>query len=79
MASVLLGGGHSGPSPVNRKEEDDSDQACGVPVAAHIAQVPKEELPELLQCMVAEIGRIRGRQPDGPYDLIHSHYWISTT
>ena len=40
-------------------------------------KVPKEELPELLHSMVAEIERIRERQPHGRYDLIHSHYWVS--
>ena len=27
--------------------------------------------------MVAEIERIRQRQPHGRYDVIHSHYWVS--
>ena len=40
-------------------------------------KVPKEDLPELLHSMVAEIERIRGQQWHGRYDLIHSHYWIS--
>ncbi|MEN8581705.1 D-inositol-3-phosphate glycosyltransferase [Arthrobacter sp. KBS0703] len=40
-------------------------------------KLPKEELPELLHSMVAEIERIRERQPHGRYDLIHSHYWVS--
>ena len=40
-------------------------------------KLPKEELPELLHSMVAEIERIRARQPHGRYDLIHSHYWVS--
>jgi D-inositol-3-phosphate glycosyltransferase len=40
-------------------------------------KLPKEELPELLHAMVAEIERIRARQPHGRYDLIHSHYWVS--
>jgi D-inositol-3-phosphate glycosyltransferase len=40
-------------------------------------KVPKEDLPELLNSMVSEIQRIRGQQPHGHYDLIHSHYWIS--
>lgn len=40
-------------------------------------KLPKEELPELLHSMVAEIERIRGQQPHGRYDLIHSHYWVS--
>jgi len=39
--------------------------------------VPKEELPELLHGMVAEIERISGQQWPGRYDLVHSHYWIS--
>ncbi|XAS66391.1 D-inositol-3-phosphate glycosyltransferase [Micrococcaceae bacterium Sec5.7] len=40
-------------------------------------KLPKEELPELLHSMVAEIERIRQRQPHGRYDVIHSHYWVS--
>jgi D-inositol-3-phosphate glycosyltransferase len=40
-------------------------------------KLPKEELPELLHSMVAEIERIRKRQPHGRYDIIHSHYWVS--
>ena len=40
-------------------------------------KLPKEELPELLHSMVAEIDRIRQRQPHGRYDVIHSHYWVS--
>ncbi|MBT2537142.1 D-inositol-3-phosphate glycosyltransferase [Arthrobacter sp. ISL-69] len=40
-------------------------------------KLPKEELPGLLHSMVAEIERIRQRQPHGRYDLIHSHYWVS--
>jgi D-inositol-3-phosphate glycosyltransferase len=40
-------------------------------------KLPKEELPELLHSMVAEIERIRAQQPHGRYDLIHSHYWVS--
>jgi D-inositol-3-phosphate glycosyltransferase len=40
-------------------------------------KVPKEELPELLHGMVAEIERISGQQWPGRYDLVHSHYWIS--
>ncbi|MFF2297139.1 D-inositol-3-phosphate glycosyltransferase [Arthrobacter sp. NPDC058127] len=40
-------------------------------------KLPKEELPELLHAMVAEIERIRQRQPHGRYDAIHSHYWVS--
>ncbi len=40
-------------------------------------KVPKEELPELLHSMVAEIDRIRQLQPHGRYDVIHSHYWVS--
>ncbi|GAA1279592.1 D-inositol-3-phosphate glycosyltransferase [Arthrobacter pascens] len=40
-------------------------------------KLPKEELPELLHSMVAEIERIRERQPHGRYDIIHSHYWVS--
>ncbi|MFE4544472.1 D-inositol-3-phosphate glycosyltransferase [Arthrobacter sp. NPDC056727] len=40
-------------------------------------KLPKEELPELLHSMVAEVERIRGQQPHGRYDLIHSHYWVS--
>ncbi|WP_457973554.1 glycosyltransferase [Arthrobacter sp. D1-17] len=39
--------------------------------------VAKEELPELLPSMVAEIDRTRQRQSFRHYDLIHSHYWIS--
>ncbi|WP_426996529.1 D-inositol-3-phosphate glycosyltransferase [Pseudarthrobacter sp. N5] len=40
-------------------------------------KLPKEELPELLHSMVAEIEQIRLRQPHGRYDVIHSHYWVS--
>ncbi|MGO4471772.1 D-inositol-3-phosphate glycosyltransferase [Arthrobacter sp. M-10] len=40
-------------------------------------KLPKEELPELLHAMVAEVERIRQRQPHGRYDAIHSHYWVS--
>ncbi len=40
-------------------------------------KLPKEELPELLHSMVAEIDRIRQLQPHGRYDVIHSHYWVS--
>ncbi|MCU1547428.1 MAG: mshA [Arthrobacter sp.] len=40
-------------------------------------KLPKEELPELLHSMVAEIDRIRRLQPHGRYDVIHSHYWVS--
>jgi D-inositol-3-phosphate glycosyltransferase len=40
-------------------------------------KLPKEELPELLHSMVAEIERIRQRQRHGRYDVIHSHYWVS--
>lgn len=40
-------------------------------------KLPKEELPELLHSMVAEVERIRQRQPHGRYDVIHSHYWVS--
>jgi D-inositol-3-phosphate glycosyltransferase len=40
-------------------------------------KLPKEELPELLHSMVAEIERVRAQQPHGRYDLIHSHYWVS--
>jgi D-inositol-3-phosphate glycosyltransferase len=40
-------------------------------------KLPKEELPELLHSMVAEVERIRAQQPHGRYDLIHSHYWVS--
>ena len=40
-------------------------------------KLPKEELPGLLHSMVAEIERIRQRQPHGRYDVIHSHYWVS--
>ncbi|UVJ38506.1 D-inositol-3-phosphate glycosyltransferase [Arthrobacter sp. CJ23] len=40
-------------------------------------KLPKEELPELLHSMVAEIERIRQHQPHGRYDAIHSHYWVS--
>lgn len=40
-------------------------------------KLPKEELPELLHSMVAEIDRIRQHQPHGRYDAIHSHYWVS--
>ena len=40
-------------------------------------KVPKEELPELARDMVAEIDRIRLRQPHRPYDLVHAHYWVS--
>lgn len=40
-------------------------------------KLPKEELPELLHTMVAEIEKIRQRQPHGRYDAIHSHYWVS--
>jgi D-inositol-3-phosphate glycosyltransferase len=40
-------------------------------------RLSKEELPDLLHGMVAEIQRIRGRQPHGRYDVIHSHYWLS--
>ncbi|MDQ0031031.1 D-inositol-3-phosphate glycosyltransferase [Arthrobacter bambusae] len=40
-------------------------------------KLPKEELPDLLHTMVAEIERIRQRQPHGRYDAIHSHYWVS--
>ncbi|MFC7849295.1 D-inositol-3-phosphate glycosyltransferase [Arthrobacter sp. NPDC057388] len=40
-------------------------------------KLPKEELPELLHSMVAEIERIRAQQPHGRYDVIHSHYWVS--
>ncbi|HEY1157193.1 MAG TPA: glycosyltransferase, partial [Arthrobacter sp.] len=40
-------------------------------------KIPKEELPGLLHAMVAEIEQIRGRQPHGRYDVIHSHYWVS--
>jgi len=35
------------------------------------------ELPELLNSTVSEIQRIRGQQPHGQYDVIHSHCWIS--
>lgn len=40
-------------------------------------KLPKEQLPELLHTMVAEVERIRQRQPHGRYDAIHSHYWVS--
>ena len=40
-------------------------------------KLPKEELPGLLHSMVAEVERIRQRQPHGRYDVIHSHYWVS--
>ncbi len=40
-------------------------------------KLPKEQLPELLHSMVAEIDRIRQLQPHGRYDVIHSHYWVS--
>ncbi|MET4589067.1 D-inositol-3-phosphate glycosyltransferase [Arthrobacter sp. 754] len=40
-------------------------------------RIPKEELPELLHSMVAEIEQIRRRQKHGRYDVIHSHYWVS--
>ncbi|KNH16860.1 D-inositol 3-phosphate glycosyltransferase [Arthrobacter sp. ZBG10] len=40
-------------------------------------KVPKEELPGLVNAMVAEIEQIRRRQPHGRYDVIHSHYWVS--
>jgi D-inositol-3-phosphate glycosyltransferase len=40
-------------------------------------KLPKEELPELLHSMVAEVERIRAQQPHGRYDVIHSHYWVS--
>lgn len=40
-------------------------------------KLPKEDLPELLHSMTAEIERIRERQPHGRYDVIHSHYWVS--
>jgi D-inositol-3-phosphate glycosyltransferase len=40
-------------------------------------KIPKEELPELLHSMVAEIEQIRRRQKHGRYDIIHSHYWVS--
>jgi D-inositol-3-phosphate glycosyltransferase len=46
-------------------------------LAGPARKVPKEELPELLHSMVAEIDRIRRRQPHGRYDMIHSHYWVS--
>ncbi|WP_442863632.1 D-inositol-3-phosphate glycosyltransferase [Arthrobacter sp. FW305-BF8] len=40
-------------------------------------RLSKEELPDLLHCMVAEIERIHARQRHGRYDVIHSHYWLS--
>ena len=40
-------------------------------------RLSKEELPDLLHSMVAEIQRIRARQSHGRYDVIHSHYWLS--
>jgi D-inositol-3-phosphate glycosyltransferase len=46
-------------------------------LAGPTRKLPKEELPELLHSMVAEIERIRERQPHGRYDIIHSHYWVS--
>jgi D-inositol-3-phosphate glycosyltransferase len=46
-------------------------------LAGPARKLPKEELPELLHSMVAEIERIRERQPHGRYDIIHSHYWVS--
>ncbi len=45
--------------------------------AGPLRKVPKEELPALISSMVAEIERIRSRQPHGRYDVIHSHYWVS--
>jgi D-inositol-3-phosphate glycosyltransferase len=46
-------------------------------LAGPTRKLPKEELPELLHSMVAEIDRIRRLQPHGRYDMIHSHYWVS--
>jgi D-inositol-3-phosphate glycosyltransferase len=46
-------------------------------LAGPTRKLPKEELPELLHSMVAEIDRIRQLQPHGRYDVIHSHYWVS--
>ncbi|MET3946463.1 D-inositol-3-phosphate glycosyltransferase [Arthrobacter sp. UYCu512] len=46
-------------------------------LAGPARKLPKEELPELLHSMVAEIDRIRQLQPHGRYDVIHSHYWVS--
>ncbi|GAA4028242.1 D-inositol-3-phosphate glycosyltransferase [Arthrobacter methylotrophus] len=46
-------------------------------LAGPARKLPKEELPGLLHAMVAEIERIRQRQPHGRYDAIHSHYWVS--
>ncbi|MFM9429192.1 D-inositol-3-phosphate glycosyltransferase [Arthrobacter sp. MP_2.3] len=58
--------------------EHPSPGVCVHNVAAGPARkLPKEELPELLHSMVAEIDRIRRLQPRGRYDVIHSHYWVS--
>jgi D-inositol-3-phosphate glycosyltransferase len=46
-------------------------------LAGPARKLPKEELPELLHSMVAEIDRIRQLQPHGRYDVVHSHYWVS--
>jgi D-inositol-3-phosphate glycosyltransferase len=46
-------------------------------LAGPARKIPKEQLPELLHSMVAEIDQIRQRQPHGRYDIIHSHYWVS--
>ena len=46
-------------------------------VAGPRRHVPKEELPELVPSMVSGIERIRGQHPNGHYDAVHSHYWVS--
>ena len=39
--------------------------------------LPKEDLPGQLCAVTAGVLRAEARRPEGWYDLIHSHYWLS--
>ena len=60
---------------------DDSELADGVTVR-HISAGPfeglrKEDLPAQLCAVTAGVLRSEAQRPEGFYDLIHSHYWLS--
>ncbi|TAK70428.1 MAG: D-inositol-3-phosphate glycosyltransferase [Actinomycetota bacterium] len=39
--------------------------------------MPKEDLPGQLCAMTSAVLRAAARKPEGWYDLVHSHYWLS--
>ncbi|MFJ3956208.1 D-inositol-3-phosphate glycosyltransferase [Arthrobacter sp. NPDC090010] len=45
--------------------------------AGPVRRIPKEQLPGLIHQMADEISAIRASQPQGHYQVIHSHYWLS--